>query len=75
MTLEREGKKPGLVLSVERALADRLVFQKIRGLFGGRQMERLSLVEKQGRPGRDEEIEKVRQGITSLEEVLRETVR
>ena len=34
--LEREGRKPGLLLAARRSLADRLVFQKIRGLFGGR---------------------------------------
>ncbi len=33
---EREGKKPGLLLAAQRALADRLVYQKIRALFGGR---------------------------------------
>ncbi len=34
--LEREGRKPGALLALQRALADRLVFQKIRALFGGR---------------------------------------
>ena len=34
--LEREGQKPGLLLGLQRALADRLVFQKIRALFGGK---------------------------------------
>jgi long-chain acyl-CoA synthetase len=34
--LEREGRKPGLLLAARRALADRLVFQKVRALFGGR---------------------------------------
>jgi long-chain acyl-CoA synthetase len=34
--LEREGKRPGPVLAAQRALADRLVFEKIRALFGGR---------------------------------------
>jgi long-chain acyl-CoA synthetase len=34
--LERQGKKPGPVLAAQRALADRLVFQKVRALFGGR---------------------------------------
>jgi long-chain acyl-CoA synthetase len=34
--LEREGKRPGPVLAAQRALADRLVFQKVRALFGGR---------------------------------------
>ncbi len=32
---EREGRPPGLVLAAQRALADRLVFQKVRALFGG----------------------------------------
>jgi long-chain acyl-CoA synthetase len=32
----REGRAPGLVLDLERAVADRLVFSKIRSLFGGR---------------------------------------
>jgi long-chain acyl-CoA synthetase len=34
--LEREGKKPGLLLALRRGLADRLVFQRVRALFGGR---------------------------------------
>jgi len=34
--LEREGRKPGPWQAAQRALADRLVFQKVRGLFGGR---------------------------------------
>jgi len=34
--LERDGKKPGAVLAAQRLLADRLVFQKVRALFGGR---------------------------------------
>jgi len=34
--LVRAGKIPGLVLSAQRALADRLVFRKVRNLFGGR---------------------------------------
>ncbi len=34
--LERDGKQPGLLLAAQRAVADRLVYQKIRGLFGGR---------------------------------------
>jgi len=33
---EREGGAPGLLLTAQRALADRLVFQKVRALFGGR---------------------------------------
>ncbi len=33
---ERAGKEPGMVLAAQRALADRLVFQRIRALFGGR---------------------------------------
>jgi len=32
----REGQSPGLLLTLERAIADRLVFAKIRALFGGR---------------------------------------
>ncbi len=35
-TLERAGRAPGPLLSGQRALADRLVFQKVRHLFGGR---------------------------------------
>jgi long-chain acyl-CoA synthetase len=34
--LERAGKKPGPLLAAQRALADRLVFEKVRALFGGR---------------------------------------
>ncbi|MCM2333680.1 MAG: long-chain fatty acid--CoA ligase [Anaeromyxobacteraceae bacterium] len=34
--LERDGQKPGALLAAQRALADRLVYQKIRALFGGR---------------------------------------
>jgi long-chain acyl-CoA synthetase len=34
--LERAGRVPGPVLAAQRSLADRLVFQKVRGLFGGR---------------------------------------
>jgi long-chain acyl-CoA synthetase len=34
--LERAGKRPGPILAAQRALADRLVFQKVRALFGGR---------------------------------------
>jgi long-chain acyl-CoA synthetase len=34
--LERAGRLPGPVLSAERALADRLVFQRVRAIFGGR---------------------------------------
>jgi long-chain acyl-CoA synthetase len=34
--LAREGKAPGPILAAQRALADALVFQKIRALFGGR---------------------------------------
>jgi long-chain acyl-CoA synthetase len=34
--LERSGEKPGLLLSLQRQLADRLVFQRVRALFGGR---------------------------------------
>jgi long-chain acyl-CoA synthetase len=33
---EREGRRPGHWLSLKRALADRLVFAKVRALFGGR---------------------------------------
>jgi long-chain acyl-CoA synthetase len=32
----REGRRPGPVLAAQRALADRLVFAKVRRLFGGR---------------------------------------
>ncbi len=34
--LERAGRVPGPVLAAERALADRLVFRKVKHLFGGR---------------------------------------
>jgi long-chain acyl-CoA synthetase len=34
--LERDGRKPGPLLAAQRALADRLVYRKIRALFGGR---------------------------------------
>ena len=34
--LERAGKQPGPLLAAQRALADRLVFAKVRALFGGR---------------------------------------
>lgn len=34
--LVRAGKAPGLALAAQRALADRLVFGKVRALFGGR---------------------------------------
>ncbi|HEY7725419.1 MAG TPA: long-chain fatty acid--CoA ligase, partial [Anaeromyxobacteraceae bacterium] len=34
--LERRGRSPGPLLGAQRALADRLVFQKIRALFGGK---------------------------------------
>ena len=34
--LERAGEKPGLLLSLRRQVADRLVFQRVRALFGGR---------------------------------------
>ena len=33
---ERAGKSPGPVLAAQRAVADRLVFQRVRSLFGGR---------------------------------------
>ena len=32
----REGRTPGPILSLQRAVADRLVFSKVRHLFGGR---------------------------------------
>jgi long-chain acyl-CoA synthetase len=34
--LARAGRRPGLLLEAQRAVADRLVFQKVRALFGGR---------------------------------------
>ncbi len=34
--LVRAGRRPGAVLAAKRALADRLVFRKVRALFGGR---------------------------------------
>ena len=34
--LERDGQAPGPFLEAQRLLADRLVFQKVRALFGGR---------------------------------------
>ncbi len=34
--LGQEGRRPGFALAAQRALADRLVFRKVRGLFGGR---------------------------------------
>ncbi len=34
--LVRGGKAPGLALAAQRALADRLVFRKVRAIFGGR---------------------------------------
>ncbi|HEU4385469.1 MAG TPA: long-chain fatty acid--CoA ligase [Anaeromyxobacteraceae bacterium] len=34
--LTRAGKRPGLLLELQRVLADRLVFSKVRALFGGR---------------------------------------
>src|SRR6266568_5742896 len=34
--LARAGRRPGPLLAVQRALADRLVFEKVRALFGGR---------------------------------------
>ena len=34
--LLRAGKRPGVALAAQRAVADRLVFQKVRALFGGR---------------------------------------
>jgi long-chain acyl-CoA synthetase len=34
--LERAGGRPGALLAAQRAVADRLVFQKVRALFGGR---------------------------------------
>jgi long-chain acyl-CoA synthetase len=33
---KRAGRTPGLALSAQHALADRLVFAKVRGIFGGR---------------------------------------
>ena len=33
---ERSGERPGFGLRLRRAVADRLVFRKLRGLFGGR---------------------------------------
>ena len=32
----RAGQRPGAALAAQRALADRLVFRKVRALFGGR---------------------------------------
>ncbi len=34
--LRRAGRRPGALLAAQHALADRLVFAKIRGLFGGK---------------------------------------
>jgi long-chain acyl-CoA synthetase len=34
--LLRAGKRPGVALAAQRALADRLVFAKVRAIFGGR---------------------------------------
>lgn len=34
--LERQGARPGPLLAAQRLLADRLVFSKVRALFGGR---------------------------------------
>jgi long-chain acyl-CoA synthetase len=34
--IERAGGRPGLVLAAQRVIADRLVFSKVRALFGGR---------------------------------------
>jgi long-chain acyl-CoA synthetase len=34
--LSRAGKRPGLLLEAQRLVADRLVFSKVRALFGGR---------------------------------------
>ncbi len=34
--LVRAGKRPGAALAAQRALADRLVFRKVRDIFGGR---------------------------------------
>ncbi len=33
--LQREGRAPGMWLSLKRAVADRLVLKKLRGIFGG----------------------------------------
>jgi long-chain acyl-CoA synthetase len=34
--LERAGRRPGPLLQAQRALAERLVFEKVRAIFGGR---------------------------------------
>jgi long-chain acyl-CoA synthetase len=34
--VERAGRRPGPILAARRAVADRLVFQRVRALFGGR---------------------------------------